>query len=46
MEKFNRILHFDILDFNCSSKFLTFKKARCVYVYLQVRFLMELNNSE
>lgn len=21
MEKFNRILHFDILDFNCSGKF-------------------------
>lgn len=35
MEKFNKILYFDILDFNYSGKFLTFKKAKSMYVCLQ-----------
>lgn len=39
MEKFNGILYFDILDFNCSGKFLTFKKARFIYVVYRLDFL-------
>lgn len=44
MEKFNENLYFEILNFNYSGKFLTFKNAKSIYVCLQ--FLVELNDIE